>query len=213
MVESFLPRVFVMVFGYAYPAYECYKTLENNKPEIEQLVFWCQYWILVAMLTVLERIGDALFAWLPIYCEAKFALFIYLWSSKAKGMSYLYNHFFRNFVSQHELEIDSKILELRVKTGDIANYCCQKALSYGHKGVSEIFQYVSSHSASQPRRDQKQDECTERVIASGQSEAEATDQRTRESKFEDKPTESVTSSGNGMPIPPNRKRWLRKFMR
>ncbi|KAB2602675.1 HVA22-like protein g [Pyrus ussuriensis x Pyrus communis] len=155
MVGSFLPRTICkMVLGYVYPAYECYKTLKNNKPEIEQLILWCQYWILVAMLTVLERVGDALFAWLPIYCEVKLALFIYLWSSKVKGTNYLYNHLFRNFVSQHELEIDSKILEFRVKTGDIANYCCQKALNYGHKGVSEIFQYASSHSASQPCHDQ-----------------------------------------------------------
>ena len=33
-----------MAFGYAYPAYECYKAVEKNKPEIEQLRFWCQYW-------------------------------------------------------------------------------------------------------------------------------------------------------------------------
>lgn len=33
-----------MVFGYAYPAYECYKAVEKNRPEIEQLRFWCQYW-------------------------------------------------------------------------------------------------------------------------------------------------------------------------
>jgi receptor expression-enhancing protein 1/2/3/4 len=33
-----------LAFGYAYPAYECYKTVELNKPEIEQLMFWCQYW-------------------------------------------------------------------------------------------------------------------------------------------------------------------------
>ncbi|GJU23895.1 retrovirus-related pol polyprotein from transposon RE1 [Tanacetum coccineum] len=35
-----------MVFGYAYPAYECFKSVEKNKPDIEQLRFWCQYWIL-----------------------------------------------------------------------------------------------------------------------------------------------------------------------
>jgi hypothetical protein len=29
---------------YAYPAYECYKTVELNKPEIEHLIFLCQYW-------------------------------------------------------------------------------------------------------------------------------------------------------------------------
>lgn len=33
-----------MIFGYAYPAYECYKSVELNKPDIEQLRFWCQYW-------------------------------------------------------------------------------------------------------------------------------------------------------------------------
>jgi hypothetical protein len=36
-----------MAFGYAYPAYECYKTVEMNKPEIEHLRFWCQYWYVV----------------------------------------------------------------------------------------------------------------------------------------------------------------------
>lgn len=33
-----------MILGYAYPAYECYKSVEMNKPEIERLRFWCQYW-------------------------------------------------------------------------------------------------------------------------------------------------------------------------
>ena len=28
-----------MIFGYAYPAYECFKTTEKNNPEIEQLRF------------------------------------------------------------------------------------------------------------------------------------------------------------------------------
>ncbi|XP_021814536.1 putative HVA22-like protein g [Prunus avium] len=213
MLGSFLPRVLLMVFGYAYPAYECYKTVEKNKPEIEQLLFWCQYWILVAMLTVLERFGDALFSWVPIYNEAKLALFIYLWSSKEKGTAYLYNRFFRDFVAQHEAEIDSKILEFRVKTRDFANLSCQKALNYGQKGVYEILEYVSSHqSAPQPHSDQKQEKGTGKVIAAGQSEAVARDQRTT-SDFEEKPTESVPLSENGTPILPSRKHWLKKLIR
>ena len=39
-----------MVFGYAYPAYECYKAVEKNKPEIQQLRFWCQYWFVIPFL-------------------------------------------------------------------------------------------------------------------------------------------------------------------
>ncbi|MFS8028944.1 hypothetical protein Hanom_Chr16g01516491 [Helianthus anomalus] len=48
-----------MVFGYAYLAYECFKSVEKNKPDIEQLRFL----ILVAVLTVSERIGDTFVSW------------------------------------------------------------------------------------------------------------------------------------------------------
>ncbi|PWZ05692.1 putative HVA22-like protein g [Zea mays] len=112
--ESFfyLPTYRRLAFGYAYPAYECYKTVELNKPEIVQLTFWCQYWkgvsisyavailtsvnnlpnlglfpvsrILVALLTVLERFGDFIISWLPFYSKAKSVFFVYLWYPKTK---------------------------------------------------------------------------------------------------------------------------------
>ncbi|KAF4374526.1 hypothetical protein F8388_016077 [Cannabis sativa] len=58
MLGSFISRILLMTFGYVYPAYECFKIVEKSKPEIEQLLLWSKYWILVAMITVLERIGD-----------------------------------------------------------------------------------------------------------------------------------------------------------
>jgi hypothetical protein len=33
-----------MALGYAYPAYECFKIVERNRPNLEELRFWCQYW-------------------------------------------------------------------------------------------------------------------------------------------------------------------------
>lgn len=43
-LSNFTTFVSRMALGYAYPAYECYKIVEKNKPEIEDLRFWCQYW-------------------------------------------------------------------------------------------------------------------------------------------------------------------------
>lgn len=37
------------------------------------------YRIIVAILTVVERIADAFVGWFPMYGELKLALFIYLW--------------------------------------------------------------------------------------------------------------------------------------
>ncbi|GAY32970.1 hypothetical protein CUMW_005010 [Citrus unshiu] len=63
MLGDFITRCLILVFGYAYPAFECYKIVEKNRVEIDQLRFWCKYWILVAMLTVLERFLDAIASW------------------------------------------------------------------------------------------------------------------------------------------------------
>nr|GLL27535.1 uncharacterized protein LOC109154124 [Ipomoea trifida] len=51
---------------YAYPAYECFKYVELNKPDIQQLQFWCQYWIIVATMTACEKIADTSILWVPI---------------------------------------------------------------------------------------------------------------------------------------------------
>uniref|UniRef100_A0A2P2L214 HVA22-like protein n=1 Tax=Rhizophora mucronata TaxID=61149 RepID=A0A2P2L214_RHIMU len=150
MIGSFLTRGLMMVFGYAYPAYECYKTVEKNKPEIEQLRFWCQYWILVAVLTVCERIGDAFISWVPMYSEAKLAFFIYLWYPKTKGTTYVYDSFFKPYVAKHESEIDRNLLELRTRAGDMAVLYWQRAMSYGQSRVFEILQYVAAQSTPKP---------------------------------------------------------------
>ncbi|CAI9777886.1 unnamed protein product [Fraxinus pennsylvanica] len=145
MIGCFITRGLVLVLGYAYPAYECFKTVEI-KPDIEQLRFWCQYWILVAGLTVCERIGDMFIGWVPMYSEAKLAFFIYLWYPKTKGTRYVYDSFFRPYVAKHETEIDRNLCELRTRAGDIAFLYWQKAASYGQSRIFEILQYVASQS-------------------------------------------------------------------
>ncbi|KAK7351750.1 hypothetical protein VNO77_11421 [Canavalia gladiata] len=173
MIGSFLTRALVMVFGYAYPAYECYKAVEKNKPEIEQLRFWCQYWILVAVLTVCERIGDTFISWVPMYSEAKLAFFIYLWYPKMKGTTYVYDSFFRPYVAKHETEIDRNLMELRTRAGDVAVLYWQKAASYGQTRIFDILQYVAAQSTPSPRPTQQRPAGRVRQPASGNSQPAA----------------------------------------
>ncbi|XP_076886210.1 putative HVA22-like protein g [Bidens hawaiensis] len=146
MIGSLLTRGLVMFFGYAYPAYECFKSVEKNKPDIEQLRFWCQYWILVAVLTVCERIGDTFVSWIPMYSEAKLAFYIYLWYPKTKGTSYVYDSFFQPYVSKHETEIDRNLSELRTMAGDMTIMYWQRTASYIQTRTLDIIQYVASQS-------------------------------------------------------------------
>ncbi|EPS60122.1 hypothetical protein M569_14681, partial [Genlisea aurea] len=148
MFGSLITRGLLLIFGYVYPAYECYKAVEMNKPDINQLRFWCQYWILIAGLSVFERIGDAFIGWVPMYGEAKLAFVIYLWAPKTKGTAYVYDSFFRPYVARHETEIDRNLSELRTRVGDITLVYWQKAARYSQSRVYGILQYIASQSAA-----------------------------------------------------------------
>ncbi|ESW32666.1 hypothetical protein PHAVU_001G007300 [Phaseolus vulgaris] len=192
MIGSFLTWALAMVFGYAYPAYECYKAVEKNKPEIEQLRFWCQYWILVAVLTVCERVGDTFISWVPMYSEAKLAFFIFLWYPKTKGTTYVYDSFFRPYVAKHETEIDRNLLELRTRAGDIAVLYWQRAFSYGQTRIYDIFQFVAAQSTPSPRPAQQRPGVKVRQTAPANHQpAAATEPQVEEPPS---PTSSTSSS-------------------
>ncbi|XVF67859.1 hypothetical protein PTKIN_Ptkin10aG0155700 [Pterospermum kingtungense] len=146
-----------MAFGYAYPAYNCLKAVENDKPDqVQQLQFWCQYWILVAILTVCDGIGDAVVSWLPLYNEAKLAFVVYLWYPKWKGTTHVYNSLLRPYVIKHETEIDRNLLCLKNKTRELGVLYWHRALSNGQSRLSEILHYYfSSQEASEPYLDQQ----------------------------------------------------------
>ncbi|TKY57639.1 HVA22 protein i [Spatholobus suberectus] len=107
--------------------------------------------ILVAVLTVCERIGDTFISWVPMYSEAKLAFFIFLWYPKTKGTTYVYDSFFRPYVAKHETEIDRNLLELRTRAGDIAVVYWQRAFSYGQTRIYDILQFVAAQSTPSPR--------------------------------------------------------------
>nr|GEX92199.1 putative HVA22-like protein g [Tanacetum cinerariifolium] len=121
-----------MVFGYAYPGNECFKSVEKNKPDIEELRFWCQYWV-------------------PIYSEAKLSFYIYLWFPKTKdrdGTTYVYDSFFSPYISKHEPDIDRNIMKLRTRAGNMFVLYWQRAASYGQTKIFDVLRYVASQSSS-----------------------------------------------------------------
>ncbi|MCD7451169.1 hypothetical protein HAX54_009897 [Datura stramonium] len=146
MFGNFITRGLVLVLGYAYPAFECFKTIEKNRVEIDELRFWCQYWIIVAALRILESFGDLFLSWLPMYGEAKLALFIYLWYPKTKGTAYIYDTLLKPFVAKYEADIDRSLVEFRAKAWDLAIYYWQNCTQLGQAKFLQMLQYIASQS-------------------------------------------------------------------
>ncbi|XP_021766568.1 putative HVA22-like protein g [Chenopodium quinoa] len=147
MLGDFIGRGLFMVLGFAYPAFECFKTVERNKVNIEELRFWCQYWIIIAVLSVCERFGDIFISWVPLYGELKLAFIIYLWYPQTKGTSYVYESLLRPFVSKHETDIDKNLQELRYRAWDVAIYYWQNCTELGSSAVFNVFDYIANQSS------------------------------------------------------------------
>ncbi|CAA3021279.1 HVA22 g [Olea europaea subsp. europaea] len=147
MIGEFVTRSLVLVLGYAYPAFQCFKSLEKNRVDIRELRFWCQYWIIVAVLTILERIGDAFVSWLPMYGEMKLALFIYLWYPKTMGTGFVYDTLLRPYVTNHEIDIDRSLIEFRERAWNLAIYYWQNCTELGSEKILQFLQFVGSQSA------------------------------------------------------------------
>ncbi|KAK1431356.1 hypothetical protein QVD17_07813 [Tagetes erecta] len=155
MLGYMLNRLLVLLLAYLYPAYECYKNIEKNKPDVEQLRFWCQYWIIIAVMTVWDPFGDAFVSWLPMYSEAKLAICIYLWSPKTQGTKYIYESFLRPYLSKHEPEIDRTISELKTRAGDSASLYFQRVVAYSQTRIVEIVQLVMAQTMQRPQPPQE----------------------------------------------------------
>ncbi|KMT06667.1 hypothetical protein BVRB_7g158310 [Beta vulgaris subsp. vulgaris] len=161
MLGEFIGRGLFMILGYAYPAFECFKTVERNKVNIDELRFWCQYWIIVAVLSVCERFGDIFISWVPFYGELKLAFIIYLWYPQTKGTSYVYESLLRPFVSKHETDIDKNLQEIRYRAWDLAIYYWQNCTDLGSSAFFNVLEYVANQSskfkgASSQKNDQNQ---------------------------------------------------------
>ncbi|CAI9301975.1 unnamed protein product [Lactuca saligna] len=150
MLGYMLNRLLILLLAYAYPAYECFKNVEKNKPDLELLRFWCQYWILIAAMTVWDPFGDSIIGWLPMYSEAKLVFCVYLWYPKTKGTKYVYDTFLKPYITKHEAEIDRTLSELKTRAGDSASLYLSRVMSYAQTRAFDILQIVMSQSIQRP---------------------------------------------------------------
>ncbi|XP_058739000.1 putative HVA22-like protein g [Vicia villosa] len=146
MLGDFITRCLILLLGYAYPGFECYKTVERNEVEMDELRFWCQYWIIVAFFTVLEKFADVVIGWLPLYGELKLALFIYMWYPKTKGTGYVYNKVLRPYVSKNEIDFDKLFQEWRVRAWDLAIFYWQNCTELGQTAFFQVFDHLAAQS-------------------------------------------------------------------
>ncbi|KAL6906111.1 hypothetical protein ACP4OV_003712 [Aristida adscensionis] len=140
MLGELLSKILLLLFGYAMPAFECFKTVETRPNDAHMLRFWCQYWIIVAMVIACESV----ISWMPMYSEMKLAFFVYLWYPKTKGSDVVYDTFVRPVVMQYEPNIEQRLLNLRAKSGQLLSFYVKNFADKGTAFFMDVLRYVVS---------------------------------------------------------------------
>uniref|UniRef100_F1LEQ9 Receptor expression-enhancing protein n=1 Tax=Ascaris suum TaxID=6253 RepID=F1LEQ9_ASCSU len=95
------------VIGFLYPAYVSVKAIETaNKDDDTQ---WLTYWVVFALLNVVEFFSDTFTQYFPVYWLFKCAFLLYLYLPMTLGAQKIYYRFIQPFVLKHQTAIDKRI--------------------------------------------------------------------------------------------------------
>ncbi|CAI7769594.1 unnamed protein product [Closterium sp. NIES-54] len=136
-----------MVAAHGYPAYRCFKAMQRRRPDLHELLFFCQFWVLLSLLALLEGLASPLLDWVPLYHEAKLAFIVYLWHPRTQGTEIVYGSMLQPLLSRHEPIIDRHLAHLEERGRDMAVDCWRAGVAYTGARFEELIAYLASLSA------------------------------------------------------------------
>ncbi|KAF1770259.1 hypothetical protein GCK72_002077 [Caenorhabditis remanei] len=95
------------IMGFVYPAYMSIKAIESSNKEDDTQ--WLTYWVVFAILSVLEFFSVQIVAVFPVYWLFKSLFLLYLYLPTFLGATKLYHRFVKPIAARHSGSIDAKI--------------------------------------------------------------------------------------------------------
>lgn len=112
-----------------------------------KLAFFIYLWFPKTKVSETHWDGEIISFLKNILIQLAFSLIWYpLCNKPIQGTTYVYDSFFRPYISKHENEIDRSLVEVRTRAGDMAMVYLQKVINHGQTRFFEVLQYIAEHS-------------------------------------------------------------------
>ena len=147
-------RVLLVLAGYVYPGYLCFKQLKKPKRDEVAVADWCTYWMCMAALAAVELLADAFVSWAPLYYEAKIAFVVYLWHPRTRGAAFVYESMLAPRIAAHEENIDRALSEAQARAGDALYSSWQRGSSFTQQMLVQAVAQIAAN-GGQAQTEQK----------------------------------------------------------
>ncbi|VDN01139.1 unnamed protein product [Thelazia callipaeda] len=95
------------LIGFIYPAYISIKAIETSQKNDDTQ--WLTYWVIFALLSIVEFFSDAFVKYFPFYWLAKCIFLLYLYSPMTMGAQKIYSRFLQPFIQKHKTTIEKQL--------------------------------------------------------------------------------------------------------
>uniref|UniRef100_A0A914KKD0 Receptor expression-enhancing protein n=1 Tax=Meloidogyne incognita TaxID=6306 RepID=A0A914KKD0_MELIC len=99
------------ITGFLYPAYVSIKAIESHTKEDDTQ--WLTYWVVFALLNIIEFFSDSILYYFPFYYLLKCIFLLWLYMPSTLGALLIYDRLIRPFHLQYQAQIEEKLNSAR----------------------------------------------------------------------------------------------------
>jgi len=129
--------------GILYPTYASFKAIET--PESEDDKQWLTYWVIQALVLLVETWVGWLFMWFPFYDLIKLLVTLWMIAPQTQGAKVLYEEFVKPFLVTHAAKFDPVFVGTqRVMHLEVTNKVAKMVEAHGPTAADKMLKAVFS---------------------------------------------------------------------
>ncbi|XP_034105938.1 receptor expression-enhancing protein 3 [Drosophila albomicans] len=144
---SIVTRFLIITFGLLRPARYTHQAIDLARER--ELTAWSKYWVVYAGLVCIEMLGDAFFAWMPLYAETKLLIVLWLIVSAPQASVWVFDTILHPLLIRHASKIDHFLVHGKAHLlSDVLRYTsgfCVRSLNSVLPLVSQLWKKPPRH--------------------------------------------------------------------
>ncbi|KAL9656928.1 hypothetical protein ABK040_007020 [Willaertia magna] len=127
LFSFYISQLACHVLSFIYPAYASFKAIKSKGGNDDKQ--WLTYWIIYAIVHVVEYYMLIIVTVIPLYWEIKILFILWLMAPQTRGATIIYVKYVQPFLKKHESAIDKELSQVKQRVADTTKRVSSRIVS------------------------------------------------------------------------------------